>query len=1268
MRHSTHGVGRAGLLLGLFGALTAVPVQGLEPKQTSAYLDGREFFRPELYVSNSNVPLETVLTQLPNRGAWEQYLRTAAGESAGTPLHAFIDPRSGTATNIMGVFPLIPGRGVGNHVTLDGLSRKLGRAVGAVDAAVVSELAFRFVAEHAALLGIDARQLGPVKAGQVTPELWQFSIPQQVNGVRVRDARVLGTINNGNVVVFGTESWSNATLRTTPRISADQALDAGFEYAGGRSALDNILAQPRLEILPFAPQEYLDGEAFSGPLGKGYGHYLAWSFMFQRPPDDQRWELLVDAQSGEVLALQDKNHYVNRQIKGGIYPLTNTGICPTNQTCGVMQTGSPMPFVDTGLPAPDNFTTSGGLFNYSSGTVTTTFNGKYVKTTDTCGAMNQSTATPPLDLGGVNGDHDCTVPAGSSAGNTAASRSGIYELGKLIEQARGYLPTNTWLQGQLTSNMNLNSTCNAFWNGTSVNFYKSGGGCRNTGEIAAVFDHEWGHGMDDNDTIGALSNSSEAYADIAAILRLQASCVGHGFFWTTNPGCGMTADGTGFNADEDQTAALHCDLDCSGVRDADWDKHADHNPDTALGFVCSACNSSSGPCGRQVHCAAAPTRQAAWDFAKRDLQAPPFSYDDQTAFIVANKTFYQGSGNVGAWHNCTCGSSSDGCAAANGYTQWLAADDDNGNVTDGTPHMTALYAAFNRHGIACATPTPTNSGCAGGPTGATTLTVTGGLFQNSLSWTAVSGATRYWVFRSEGFAGCDFGKVLLAETTSTSYVDTQVMDGRTYYYNVVAAGTSAQCYGPASNCANGTPMAGPDFTVSCTPSTLTIWEGESATTDCTVTSTDGFTGTVNLSCASTPTGAGCGFVPGSVSPPANGSANSTLTVTLGVEPLRGSYSFQVQGTNGPATRTATINLNVIGYGTDRHSSYDAGLKVPRCFNPGRACDTGTLVNGRDTISGGAEPNQPNTINMSCADGTSGTFHVDESIDYVRVFSTDGQIMAPGGQVTIEAKVWVTDFTQDAADFYYAADATAPSWTLIGTVAPTANGLRTLSINHTLEPGTDAAVRVRFRRGGSASACGALTDGAVSYTDHDDLVFKLGVPAVMATYDPTLKAPKCTVVGKSCDSGPTLLLGRGTMAPGESNQPNTINTSCTDGASGTFHNDESNDRIKVSTDDGGPFAAGKTVTIESTVWAWSTGTSDRLELYYAPDATAPVWTLIGTEQTPPSGGQHVLTRSYVLPAGSLQAVRARFRFSGSAAPSGCGTGSYNDHDDLIFAVQ
>jgi leucyl aminopeptidase len=169
--------------------------------------------------------------------------------------------------------------------------------------------------------------------------------------------------------------------------------------------------------------------------------------------------------------------------------------------------------------------------------------------------------------------------------------------------------------------------------------------------------------------------------------------------------------------------------------------------------------------------------------------------------------------------------------------------------------------------------------------------------------------------------------------------------------------------------------------------------------------------------------------------------------------------------------------------------------------------------------------------------------------------------------------------------------------------------------------------------------------------------------LMAVYDSTLRAPKCAAVGISCDSG-TLLNGRGTRGP-EVNAPNTINSSCADGNSGTYHVDESNDRIKVLTVDGTPLAPGKTVRVEATVWAYSSYTSDKLDLYYAANANSPTWTLIGT-YTPPGSGARVMSATYTLPAGSLQAVRARFRYQGSATP--CGTGSYIDHDDLIFAVQ
>jgi hypothetical protein len=191
----------------------------------------------------------------------------------------------------------------------------------------------------------------------------------------------------------------------------------------------------------------------------------------------------------------------------------------------------------------------------------------------------------------------------------------------------------------------------------------------------------------------------------------------------------------------------------------------------------------------------------------------------------------------------------------------------------------------------------------------------------------------------------------------------------------------------------------------------------------------------------------------------------------------------------------------------------------------------------------------------------------------------------------------------------------------------------------------------------------VSDGAATANDTVSVVASTVGGGATATFDATLQAPRCSTVSISCDSGPSLLQGRGTVGP-EPNQPNTINDSCADGTSGTFHSDESNDRIKVSTVDGTDFAAGKTVRIDATVWAWTTPAQDALDLYYTSNANSPSWTFL-TTIVPPAAGAQTLSATYTLPAGPLQAVRARFRYQGSA--SACATGNYIDHDDLVFAV-
>jgi hypothetical protein len=796
------------ILIGVVGlALGAAPAAAVTAPRSAGPLGAKAFYQPEFVIGNGHVPLDALRAELPNGPAWDAFFARH-----GSQFSVYVDPRSGAAAGVAGRIPLLPGRGDGNTLTLADVSARLGRSVERVDAAVVADVVRGFLEDNAAALGIDAGQLGAVRATAAGDDTWQIHVPQQVDGVPVRHARLAATVKYGNLVLVGSETWGGVSVRTRPALDAEAALEAGFAYAGGRSLSDVIWREPELEIVPFAPAEHERGAGFAGPVGAGYGHRLAWVFGFRRQPDVESWQVTLDAHTGEVLAFEDLNQYAD--VTGGAYPTTNTDVCtllPSGlidyEKCGLMQPRQPMPWADTGLPAPDDFTNGHGVFNWLGGGATTTLTGRYLRISDVCGAINEPGAFGSIDLGGVTGQHDCTVPAGHSAGDTSSSRSCFYETNKLADMARGWLPGNVWLTTQVPANVNINASCNAFYSpgAGSVNFYRSSAQCRNTGEIAAVFDHEWGHAMDDNDANGVLSNSSEAYADIAAIYRLQASCVGYGFFKATGaPACGFTPDGTGNNGNEAQVGAPHCDLDCSGVRDADWARHAGGVPDTPQNFVCPSCQASSGPCGRQVHCAAAPSRQAAWDLAARDLRAAPFLFDANTAFILANRLFYLGAGNVGLWHACNCAAgTSDGCGATNAYMNWITADDDDGNLANGTPHMTAIYAAFNRHNIACPTPTPQNGGC---PyrLPKPDVSVASGVDYVTLSWPAVANAARYHVLRSEGFTGCHLGKTLIATVPAGPnplvYNDKGLLEGRRYCYTVMAVGSSDACLSAASTC------------------------------------------------------------------------------------------------------------------------------------------------------------------------------------------------------------------------------------------------------------------------------------------------------------------------------------------------------------------------------------------------------------------------------------------------------------------------------------
>jgi trimeric autotransporter adhesin len=771
--------------------LQATRAEAVVVPQKDAVLAEKSFRQAELNVPEVNQPL----SEIPALAAGLQGDLTTLGVN---PDQGFYDSRSGRWSSLILTTPLVPGTGFGNNLRwVDlGASRPLDDA--AMKAQVWTALT-GWLEHHRAQLRVDQAELGAPRL-TITDggALIQVHVPRVVAGVPVRDSGLTAIINHGNLVLFGLQNWADVEALAVAAVAPEHARTVAAAHAS-----------------PFPVTTWLRGQQleFVPTLRDGrYEFKLAWSVRLRVAGDGGTWEALVDAGSGDLLAFQDKNQYATRRIVGGVFPVSNDGRGPE----GTEQPAQPMPFANVVIGANTIFSSTGGTLGCSTGSGNTNLAGRFVKMTDNCGAVNE-TATGDFDLG-VSSGTDCVVPSGHSAGDTHSSRSGYYELNRIVEQAKGYQPNNAWLNNQLNSNMNIALSCNAFWDGVNVNFYRDQGSqCRNTGEIAAIFDHEWGHGFDNNGTNTNISNPGESNADIVATMRLNNSCVGRGFF--KNQTCGGYGDpciGTPTTG-------------CTGVRDADFAQHVSGLPH-GITWIRSNCDigTGSGPCTGEVHCEGQPVSEIAWDLKARDLQAAPFNFDNNTALELTTRMFHLGSQTVTNWYTCAAGCETTGtcgCGATGGYLLVLAVDDDNGNINDGTPHMQAIRTAFNRHQMACNTPAVVNSGCAGGPTTAPTVTATavdGGV---NLSWTTVPNAARYAVFRAEGALGCNFGKVKIGETTGTTFSDTSLLNGRAYSYVVLPVGSNAACFGLSSACVTATPAPGPNLAIRPTI-TVTIVGGD----------------------------------------------------------------------------------------------------------------------------------------------------------------------------------------------------------------------------------------------------------------------------------------------------------------------------------------------------------------------------------------------------------------------------------------------------------
>lgn len=348
----------------------------------------------------------------------------------------------------------------------------------------------------------------------------------------------------------------------------------------------------------------------------------------------------VDAINGQILYRQNKVNTIGFTVKGDIFPINSFDT----------KVSQPLPHLLVTINGTNYYTDENGVLNAPpAGPINPSIKlqGKYFKMVT---GVNGNTVNDFTPVGVNNNDVVTYTPSNPNA--TERHINVYYHGNRIHDFMKMRLPLFTSMDNALTARVDrTDANCNAFYNGTSINFYTTAGGCNALSYVGDVVSHEYGHGITNvfwqsqgkNFSNGAMG---EGYSDVWAMSLLKNPYIGKGFY-------------------VNQPNSL--------IRR--YDINPKVYPQNIVG---------------EVHADGEIIAGAWWDYAVNLSQSMPLSTAVDTMSQLFSRSHYGlANGPDGA----------EGQVYYDILIDALQYDDDNNNLNDGTPHFNEIVEAFARHGI-----------------------------------------------------------------------------------------------------------------------------------------------------------------------------------------------------------------------------------------------------------------------------------------------------------------------------------------------------------------------------------------------------------------------------------------------------------------------------------------------------------------------------------------------------------------------------------------
>ncbi len=347
---------------------------------------------------------------------------------------------------------------------------------------------------------------------------------QEYNGVEILFSQFKWERVEQGVVSFTTDLFSTKDLNTQPIISAETALNNATYLLP--TILDTAWVSGPLKFLPMVRNN-----------GEQHLH-LVYEVMVHSHSESripQHYLTYVDANTGFVL--MRKNQVAHAHGKG--QPCTSSCSSMLAVDVNVGSTyyltspwDAPVQGVLPNLKIVANgntyYTDGNGNVNIpQTGPFNATFSleGPWAK-------VYTGTTTPSFTATLQEGSNVVSFDNDANIKERTAYRS----VQDIHDHMKFWMPDFTGMDFQLPTNIDVTGgDCNAFYDGTSINFYDLANGCNASSNIPDVAYHEYGHGINDNyyQSLGGFFINGaigEAYADFWAISLSNNPILGSGFY------------------------------------------------------------------------------------------------------------------------------------------------------------------------------------------------------------------------------------------------------------------------------------------------------------------------------------------------------------------------------------------------------------------------------------------------------------------------------------------------------------------------------------------------------------------------------------------------------------------------------------------------------------------------------------------------------------------------------------------------------------------